>query len=606
MGSLVRRTEKGQPYVYVTTPVEMVKQILGYAKRYRAGTHDAVAVDCETNGDDPYAATVFTLQLAVNDRVGLLPLVVDLRTALSQESLLVLNGYLTQPGLTKIFQGGKFELKMLSRLRIMLRAPYFDTMLVSQILMSGQQEGSKLGDLSQRYLGVTLDKSLQTSFLDLPPDAVLGDEQIGYAVEDVLVLLKLKPVMEDALAQYKSSTRTWGREQSFLPLLASLEVGGVRFRAEGLVGLYERLGRQLKSYKIYAEGSLLGTPAVWGGYDPVNLDNAESVKSALLAQDIPYSSTQNADLLKQGDEPAVMHLLHYRHCKRRYEQVEALCENSKLHKHGNRQFHLLPHYSQIEYLTGRLSHSHTGLEALMPWDEESQERFIGSLLMARSEGNSLIGVKLKEAPLRVLAQVTQDEVLLNLYRSEGSAVTKLADSLNVDSALSWALWMGAGVYGYRKPAKWQEFVYESTGSVLALGRAKDLLAAFWQIMSGLKQWHQDHSAPKDSAFTLSGRYRYSHRSSHADRMAHLVLGSLSDLVKEAAVEIHQGLAPLGGKPYLILGDYLIWEVPTQSQTELLNLASEVLMERCRKYLPNVVKAYEAEVLAAVPVRDVLL
>jgi hypothetical protein len=139
-----------------------------------------------------------------------------------------------------------------------------------------------------------------------------------------------------------------------------------------------------------------------------------------------------------------------------------------------------------------------------------------------------------------------------------------------------------------------------------VGQAKLLLDGFWQMMVTLKQWHQDHSAPAQGAFTLSGRYRYSYRSSHAERMAHRVMGSLSGLVKEAAIEIHQLLTPRDGKPYLILDGYLLWDVPTENQQELLELAMVAMRGRCRNLLPDVVKDWQASVLAPVPVRDMLL
>lgn len=588
--------------VYLTKPEQLITCIVTFEHQHYVTGKNWVAVDCETNGDDPYQSTVFTLQMAVPE---LAAVVIDLRTALTDYTRLVLNGYLGNEHRVKLFQGGKFELKMLATVGIALRPPYFDTMLVSQLLQCGQQEGSKLEDLSQRYLGMALDKSLQTSFLGLPHDAGLTSEQIGYAAEDVLVLLKLYEPMQAALKQYQSSVRTWKREQNFLPLVAALEMGGVRFDEESLLKLRERLAQQLSTYKLYAEGALIGEPAVWGGYDPVNLDSPDSVKAAMIAQGIPYHSDQDSDLLKQADEPGVMHLLPYRYLKRRLEQVEMLCR-AELCIQGHRQFHILPKYSQLDYLTGRLSHSHTGVEALMPWDEQEQECFLGSLLRARSAGRALIGVKLKEAPLRVLAQVSGDAVLRQLYAAEGEgAVTRLAAALGIDHTLSWALWIGAGVYGYRKASKWQEFAYQTTGSVVSVGQAKQLLDGFWQIMAGLKQWHQGQTA-SETALTLSGRYRYGYRSSHAERMAHRVMGSLSDLVKEAAIEIHQVLLPRGGKPYLILGNYLLWEVPTEKQQELLELAMVALMGHCRNLLPNVVKDWQASVLAPMSIREVLL
>ena len=110
-----------------------------------------VALDTETNGDDPHASTLFTLQLFVP---GLTPIVADLRTVLKDQTRQLLVDYLrSAEKLVKQFQNGKFDLKMLGAIGIPVPPPYFDTMLVSQILVCGQQEGSKLGDLSSALSG---------------------------------------------------------------------------------------------------------------------------------------------------------------------------------------------------------------------------------------------------------------------------------------------------------------------------------------------------------------------------------------------------------------------------------------------------------------------
>ena len=101
-----------------------------------------------------------------------------------------------------------------------------------------------------------------------------------------------------------------------------MEAGGVRFRSEGLEWLQQRLNQKIAVAKRYAEGHLVGTPAIWGGYDPVNLDSPQSVKASMLAQDIPYSSDKNSDLLRQADQPGVMYLLEYRYLKQQLEQVQ--------------------------------------------------------------------------------------------------------------------------------------------------------------------------------------------------------------------------------------------------------------------------------------------
>ena len=194
--------------VYITTPGGFAQVVLNFSRHHHQSGQWQVALDTETNGDDPHASTLFTLQMFVP---GLTPIVADLRTVLKDQTRQMLVDYFAQPDLVKQFQNGKFDLKMLGAIGIPVPPPYFDTMLVSQILACGKQEGSKLGDLAQRYLGVTLDKRLQTSFLGMPLDAVLTPEQIEYGADDVVVLPKLQPPMQAALNRHPGNVRTWER-----------------------------------------------------------------------------------------------------------------------------------------------------------------------------------------------------------------------------------------------------------------------------------------------------------------------------------------------------------------------------------------------------------
>lgn len=162
----------------------------------------------------------------------------------------------------------------------------------------------------------------------------------------------------------------------------------------------------------------------------------------------------------------------------------------------------------------------------------------------------------------------------------------------VNQTIAWALWTGCGIQGYRKTAPWQEFVYQTTGEVLAWEQAKAHFEQFWELMPELKTWHQ-HPSPKVGLYTLRGRYCQNLRTSHACKMLHLVLGSLDDLLKLAIVEIDEVLKPQGGRLYLVLGDYLIWEVPAEQQCELVNTVCEVMVERAKVMLPDVAKDWSA-------------
>jgi hypothetical protein len=52
-------------HVYLTEPEQLIDWIVAFEHQHHATGKEWVAVDCETNGDDPYQSTAFTLQMAV-------------------------------------------------------------------------------------------------------------------------------------------------------------------------------------------------------------------------------------------------------------------------------------------------------------------------------------------------------------------------------------------------------------------------------------------------------------------------------------------------------------------------------------------------------------
>ena len=86
--------------VYLTEPDQLIDCIVAFEHQHHVTGKEWVAVDCETNGDDPYQSTVFTLQMAVP---GLAAVVIDLRTALTNYTRVVLNGYLGNEHRVKLF-----------------------------------------------------------------------------------------------------------------------------------------------------------------------------------------------------------------------------------------------------------------------------------------------------------------------------------------------------------------------------------------------------------------------------------------------------------------------------------------------------------------------
>ena len=116
----------------------------------------------------------------------------------------------------------------------------------------------------------------------------------------------------------------------------------------------------------------------------------------------------------------------------------------------SRVSNLYPRYTQLEHGTGRLSSSRTGIEG---WGIEygRLSKAGWKVLKPRYQGTALVGVSLDEAPIRMLARVSQDQKLLDIYGSTYSAIDWLSDKIGCEEAEAWALWIGAGICNYGVP-----------------------------------------------------------------------------------------------------------------------------------------------------------
>src|SRR5262249_54957632 len=149
--------------------------------------HRIIGVDTEATSLDPFRGRLRLLQLATPDR----NFVVDLFQfpALKDPGLREL---FSAPEPIKIFHNAKFDLKMLLHHFDLEVGGVFDTLLASQLIGAGQNEGGHgLAAVSDRHLGELVDKSLQMSDWS----GRLTDAQLEYAAKDAALMLPLYATM---------------------------------------------------------------------------------------------------------------------------------------------------------------------------------------------------------------------------------------------------------------------------------------------------------------------------------------------------------------------------------------------------------------------------
>jgi len=148
-----------------------------------------------------------------------------------------------------IIQGAKFEIKEWKKYRVQLER-FYDTLLAEKLLQMGY-DGAKndLGSIIKKYIGVDISKELQTSFKSCKE---ITDDQLKYAVTDVIYLHKIKELQESFMSSHDKELQQmfsikknrglrkahfWN--QQFIKSIADMEYYGIRLNTVEWRKLYD-------------------------------------------------------------------------------------------------------------------------------------------------------------------------------------------------------------------------------------------------------------------------------------------------------------------------------------------------------------------------------
>jgi ribonuclease D len=177
---------------------------------------NAIAIDTETLGLNPYRDRLCLVQLSAGDGSGVLVQLSsgaydapELKRLLADESVL------------KIFHFGRFDMAVLKHFLGVMPRPVYCTKIASRLARTFTDRHS-LKDLCRELLGIELSKQQQSSDWGAPE---LTPEQLNYAASDVLHLHALREKLDAMLKRE-------GREDlaracfEFLPVRAELDLRG--------------------------------------------------------------------------------------------------------------------------------------------------------------------------------------------------------------------------------------------------------------------------------------------------------------------------------------------------------------------------------------------
>ncbi|CAN5765059.1 bifunctional 3'-5' exonuclease/DNA polymerase [soil metagenome] len=575
-------------FVHATT----AKAVAGWLAEL--GDTGVVAIDTETTGWDPYSDRLLAVQVSAGPERPVLVLDaanVDPRA---------LGGLCGDPAVLKVFHHGAFDLRFLAAAGVEV-VRVADTMLAQQLLDGGEKTpaGVGLAGIASYRLGVDLDKSVRATFG--PGVRALSEAQLRYAADDAWATWGVFDQQWRELVGH-GLTRVAKLEFGALPVLAGMQLRGVAFDAARWQGVVGGLETELPALADAAQAALVtdDSPRDLFGPTPINLDSPEQVLAALARVGIDVPSTREHILRDHADHPAAAAFL-------RWRQVHKITSNW-----GGDWAHRVRHpatgrvhadWRQVVG-AGRIACSDPNLTQV-PKEARYRACFGGA------DGSAHVVADYSQQELRILAAVSGDEALAEVFRSGGdlhrTTAAMVYSCAEEDVAvaqraaakqLNFGLMYGMGAPGFAR----------ATG--MPLDRARETMARYFAAFPRVAAW----LAETEATARRSGRVR-----TPLGRIRHLggdtsfatlarnapIQGAGADMTKLAMVEVEQRLADrLGGpdghavRPHglvLVIHDELVVEAAADDAAEVAALVEEGMVVAARQILGDIPAAVDVAI-----------
>jgi DNA polymerase-1 len=580
---------------------------------------DFMVLDTETSDLDPLSAELVGLSVCMDpgqafyiptghkDEEGR-----HVAGQLDKKSVLeALEPFLEDEKLPKLGHNLKFDYSIIKMQGegTSLKGPLWDTMIAAYLLDPGRRT-FKLDDLCREFLDLKLTSFSEVTKGDKRPDSFVFvglEDAKNYSCEDVYGACLLWEEFKPRLEKHKLWSLFADLETPLVPILAEMELAGIKVNTHLLQELSEEFGVKLDElekeiYKLAGEEFNIKSPRQLGDilFDKLKLPHGRKTKTG-------YSTDVKVlEKLSFHELPRAV-LIHRNLSKLQSTYVEKL---AGLVHHGTNRVHTS--FNQTVTATGRLSSSNPNLQNIPIRTEEGQrirQAFIPE------KNHVFVAGDYSQIDLRVLAHYSQDKALLEAFRSGQDIHNQTAAEIFFVSPMLITPQM-------RRVAKTINFgiVYGMSSFGLAgqlnLSRkeAQTFIDRYFKHYAGVQQFMEDivMQAREDSyVTTLLNRLRLlpdinasnRTRREFAERTAinTPIQGTAADIIKLAMIKVDQELKKTGLKAKMLLQihDELVFEVPENEIEQTEKLVKECMESVMKLDVPLIVNISVGRNLAKV-------
>jgi DNA polymerase-1 len=495
----------------------------------------------------------------------------------------------------------KPDIALLKGNGLSVRGKLFDVTLAHALIEPDLRHSLRF--LSETFLGYTpMDAAAPGS-----EQAELGlshdrpDRAAERAMEVADLSRQIRTLLEPLLKEKGQERVFYEIEAPLLPVLADMEVEGVRIDAPVLAGFSQLLSREMAGhertiYQLAGEEFNLNSPRQLGEVLFERLHIADAPKKTRTGQ---YATDEQTLTALVSDHPIVRHLLEYRECaKLKSTYADALPAAIRA---ATGRVHTT--FQQLATATGRLNSGNPNLQNIPIRSRLGQE--IRKAFVPRGDGYLLLSADYSQIELRVIAALSRETTMIEALKSGADIhVTTAARVFGVPQnevtpemrerckMVNYGIAYGMSAFGLAQR--------------LAIPRreAADIIDHYFAQFPGIRKYMTEiveSARQRGYVETITGRRRYLRdiRSSNAtvrnaaerNAINTPIQGTAADMIKLAMIGVHREICARGLKTRMILQvhDELVFDLYEPEKEQVASLAEEKMKNALSLDVPIVVE-----------------
>ena len=556
-------------------------------------------LDTETTSTSPIEAELVGMSFSVEEKQAFYVPVPENQEE-AQKIVNIFKPVFENESIMKIGQNLKYDLMVLRKYGVTLKGEMFDTMIAHYLIQPELRHNMDyMAEIYLNYKTIHIDELIgpkgknQKSMRSLPPSQVYE-----YACEDADITLRLKNKLEPELEKYGATKLFREIEMPLMPVLAEIEMTGVRIDTASLKETSAILTKRMleieeRIYELAGEHFNIASPKQVGDILFGKMKIIEKPKKTKTGQ---YVTSEEVLQTLKGKHQIVADILAHRGLKKLLgTYIDAL---PKLI--NERTGHIHTSFNQTVTATGRLSSSDPNLQNIPVRGEDGKE--IRKAFIPE-DGCLFFSADYSQIELRVMAHLSGDENMIEAFRSghdihaaTAAKIYKRAideverDQRTKAKRANFGIIYGITVFGLAERLE------------ISRDEAKQLIEGYFESFPKVKEYMEkakEEARQNGYVTTLFGRRRYladinsanSTVRGFAERNAinAPIQGTAADIIKVAMIHIHNRFKAenIRSKMILQVHDELNFSVYPEEREQVERIVMEEMEKAFQMQVPLV-------------------